>query len=139
MIQILSGIITGHGRHITTRKAFFLSLVYVLAMALTYTVVGVLVGLSGENIQAWLDKAQAGEFEAAWRILVENNPMPSVHGRVCYHPCESACNRGQVDEPVAGHITGGEITDEVTHGWYAGQLDPRVQLAFGEQDHIAVG
>ena len=58
---------------------------------------------AGENIQAWLDKAQAGEFEAAWRILVQNNPMPSVHGRVCYHPCESACNRGQVDEPVAIH------------------------------------
>jgi len=53
MIPILSGIIVGQGSDITTRKAFFLSLVYVLAMALTYTVVGVLVGLSGENIQAW--------------------------------------------------------------------------------------
>ena len=42
----------------------------------------------GENIQAWLDKAQAGDFEGAWRELVVNNPMPSIHGRVCYHPCE---------------------------------------------------
>jgi len=53
MIPILSGIIVGQGDGLSTRKAFFLSLVYVLAMALTYTVVGILVGLSGENIQAW--------------------------------------------------------------------------------------
>ena len=53
MIPILSGIIVGQGEDITTRKAFYLSLVYVLAMALTYTVVGILIGLSGENIQAW--------------------------------------------------------------------------------------
>lgn len=52
MIPILSGIIIGQGKSITTRKALGLSLVYVLSMALTYTVVGVLVGLSGENIQA---------------------------------------------------------------------------------------
>ena len=53
MVPILSGIIVGHGEDITTRKAFYLSLIYVLAMALTYTIVGILVGLSGENIQAW--------------------------------------------------------------------------------------
>jgi thiol:disulfide interchange protein DsbD len=52
MIPILSGIIAGQGKNITTRKAFTLSLVYVLAMALTYTVAGVLAGLFGENIQA---------------------------------------------------------------------------------------
>ncbi len=52
MIPILSGIIAGQGKHITTRKAFTLSLVYVLAMALTYTIAGVLAGLFGENIQA---------------------------------------------------------------------------------------
>ncbi len=56
---------------------------------------------AGENIQAWLDKAQAGEFEAAWRILVADNPMPSIHGRVCYHPCESPCNRQHVDDASA--------------------------------------
>lgn len=52
MIPILSGIIAGQGSGITTRKAFVLSLVYVLAMALTYTVVGVLAGLFGANLQA---------------------------------------------------------------------------------------
>ena len=53
MVPILSGIIVGQGKDITTKKALGLSIVYVLAMALTYTVVGILVGLSGENIQAW--------------------------------------------------------------------------------------
>jgi thiol:disulfide interchange protein DsbD len=53
MIPILSGIIVGQGENISTKKAFYLSLVYVLAMAMTYTIVGILVGLSGENIQAW--------------------------------------------------------------------------------------
>lgn len=52
MIPILSGIIAGQGSDITTRKAFMLSLIYVLAMAVTYTVAGVLAGLFGENLQA---------------------------------------------------------------------------------------
>jgi thiol:disulfide interchange protein DsbD len=52
MIPILSGIIAGQGKHITTRRAFVLSLVYVLAMALTYTAAGVLAGLFGGNLQA---------------------------------------------------------------------------------------
>jgi len=70
MIPILSGIIVGQGTDITTRKAFFLSLVYVLAMALTYTVVGVLVGLSGENIQAWFQNPWIiGSFAAIFVAL----------------------------------------------------------------------
>jgi thiol:disulfide interchange protein DsbD len=53
MIPILSGIIAGQGDKITTKKAFTLSLVYVLAMAVTYTIAGVLAGLFGENLQAY--------------------------------------------------------------------------------------
>jgi thiol:disulfide interchange protein DsbD len=52
MVPILSGIIAGHGDRMTTSKAFWLSLVYVLAMAVTYTVAGVLAGLFGQNLQA---------------------------------------------------------------------------------------
>jgi thioredoxin:protein disulfide reductase len=51
MIPILSNIIIGQ-KHLTTRKAFFISLVFVLAMALTYTVAGVFAGLAGANLQA---------------------------------------------------------------------------------------
>jgi thiol:disulfide interchange protein DsbD len=59
MIPILSGIITGQGSSITTRKAFTLSLAYVLAMALTYTAAGVFAALAGENLQAMLQNPVA--------------------------------------------------------------------------------
>lgn len=52
MIPILSSIIVGQGQTLTTRKAFFLSLAYVLAMAVTYTVAGVIAASFGENLQA---------------------------------------------------------------------------------------
>lgn len=52
MVPILSGIIAGQGDRLTTARAFWLSLVYVLAMAVTYTVAGVLAGLFGQNLQA---------------------------------------------------------------------------------------
>jgi len=58
---------------------------------------------AGENIQAWLDAVQMGGFEDAWRILTRDNPMPAVHGRVCYHPCETACNRRHLDQSVSIH------------------------------------
>lgn len=58
---------------------------------------------AGENIQSWLDLAQAGNFFAAWQRLAEENPLPAVHGRVCYHPCETACNRGSIDSSVSIH------------------------------------
>ncbi len=70
MVPILSGIIVGQGEDISTRKAFYLSLIYVLAMALTYTVVGILVGLSGENIQAWFQNPWIiGSFAAIFVAL----------------------------------------------------------------------
>jgi NADPH-dependent glutamate synthase beta subunit-like oxidoreductase len=55
---------------------------------------------AGEDIQGWLAHAESGDYEAAWRLLTENNPLPAVMGRVCYHPCESACNRTVLDSAV---------------------------------------
>jgi len=73
---------------------------------------------AGENIQAWLDLAQAGKYREAWEILVRDNPMPAVHGRVCYHPCEGACNRGELDASVSIHAVErflGDLADK--EGW----------------------
>ncbi|HMR49911.1 MAG TPA: NAD(P)-binding protein [Arachnia sp.] len=56
---------------------------------------------AGENIQEWLRLIKAGQDEAAWRQLTQDNPFPAIHGRVCYHPCEVACNRGDLDEAVS--------------------------------------
>ena len=58
---------------------------------------------AGENIQAWLAHTQAGRHEQAWRELVADNPLPAIHGRVCYHPCESVCNRADLDSAVSIH------------------------------------
>jgi formate dehydrogenase (NADP+) beta subunit len=58
---------------------------------------------AGEHIQAWLALTQAGKFRAAWEALVRDNPLPAVHGRVCYHPCESTCNREVLDASVNIH------------------------------------
>jgi NADPH-dependent glutamate synthase beta subunit-like oxidoreductase len=58
---------------------------------------------AGENIQEWLARVQAGEHERAWRVLVADNPFGAIHGRVCYHPCETSCNRAQLDSAVSIH------------------------------------
>ena len=73
---------------------------------------------AGENIQAWLDQVQAGNFEQAWRILVRDNPLPGVHGRVCYHPCEDNCNRREVDDSVSIHAVERFLGDcAIENGW----------------------
>ncbi len=55
---------------------------------------------AGENIQGWLYEAEEGSYERAWQVLVADNPFPAIMGRVCYHPCQTACNRAQLDQPV---------------------------------------
>jgi NADPH-dependent glutamate synthase beta subunit-like oxidoreductase len=57
---------------------------------------------AGENVQAWLYEGEEGGagYERAWQQIMVDNPFPAVMGRVCYHPCETACNRGQLDEAV---------------------------------------
>jgi NADPH-dependent glutamate synthase beta subunit-like oxidoreductase len=73
---------------------------------------------AGENIQQWLYHAESGDYEAAWRELVKDNPLPAVMGRVCYHPCETACNRVELDEAVGIHGVERFLGDEaIRRGW----------------------
>ena len=73
---------------------------------------------AGENIQEWLFHAESGDYETAWRKLTVNNPLPAVMGRVCYHPCQSACNRAQVDEAVGINAVERFLGDEaIRQGW----------------------
>ena len=73
---------------------------------------------AGEDIQAWLALAQAGRYEAAWQSLVRDNPLPAVHGRVCYHPCESGCNRADLDGAVSIHAVERFLGDRArAEGW----------------------
>jgi len=55
---------------------------------------------AGENIQHWLFLSEEGRYEEAWRQIMEDNPFPAIMGRVCYMPCEGACNRRHLDESV---------------------------------------
>jgi NADPH-dependent glutamate synthase beta subunit-like oxidoreductase len=73
---------------------------------------------AGENIQGWLFHAESGDYEAAWRLLTQDNPLPAVMGRVCYHPCEGACNRAQLDSAVGINSVERFLGDEaIRRGW----------------------
>jgi NADPH-dependent glutamate synthase beta subunit-like oxidoreductase len=58
---------------------------------------------AGENIQRWLFHAESGDYRAAWEAILEDNPLPAIMGRACYHTCETACNRARIDEAVGIH------------------------------------
>ncbi|MDD7465174.1 MAG: NAD(P)-binding protein [Actinomycetaceae bacterium] len=73
---------------------------------------------AGENIQQWLYHTEEGDYEAAWREIMVNNPLPAVMGRVCYHTCQVACNRAKVDEAVGINAVERFLGDKaLTEGW----------------------
>ena len=75
---------------------------------------------AGEDIRSWLYDAESGGagYESAWRRIMETNPFPAVCGRVCYHPCETACNRGNLDEAVGINSVERFLGDEaLAQGW----------------------
>jgi formate dehydrogenase (NADP+) beta subunit len=73
---------------------------------------------AGQNIQAWLSLAQAGRFEEAWKVILQDNPLPAVLGRICYHPCEDGSNRAVTDSAVNIHAMERWLGDQaLEHGW----------------------
>jgi NADPH-dependent glutamate synthase beta subunit-like oxidoreductase len=91
---------------------------------------------AGENIQEWLYHAEEGDsaspggrppqtppekggaYEAAWRQIMADNPFPAIMGRVCYRPCETACNRAQVDTAVGINSVERYLGDQaIREGW----------------------
>lgn len=73
---------------------------------------------AGEDIQGWLALAESGAYEEAWRSLTRNNPLPAVMGRVCYHPCENACNRAALDSAVGINSVERFLGDQaIEKGW----------------------
>ena len=77
---------------------------------------------AGENIQGWMAHVKVGEHEQAWRLLTEENPFPAIHGRVCYHPCESVCNRAELDSALSIHAVERFLGDlALERGW---QFEP---------------
>ena len=75
---------------------------------------------AGEDVQQWLYHAEEGDrgYERAWRAIMQDNPFPAVMGRVCYHPCETACNRAQLDSAVGINAVERFLGDEaIAQGW----------------------
>ncbi len=73
---------------------------------------------AGESVQLWLYDAEDGQYERAWRTIMEDNPLPAVIGRVCYHPCETVCNRGQMDTAVGINAVERFLGDTaIEEGW----------------------
>ncbi len=73
---------------------------------------------AGENIQTWLSLAREGRYEEAWQVVMQDNPLPAVVGRVCYHPCEDSCNRAFIDTAVSIHTVERFLGDEaLKKGW----------------------
>jgi 2-oxoacid:acceptor oxidoreductase delta subunit (pyruvate/2-ketoisovalerate family) len=82
---------------------------------------------AGEDVRSWLYAAESGGagYEEAWRAIMEVNPLPAVMGRVCYHPCETACNRGKLDEAVGINSVERFLGDEaIRQGWSVTALRP---------------
>jgi len=80
---------------------------------------------AGNDIVAFIQKITEGDFEGAWSLIKEENPFPGICGRVCFHPCESKCNRGAYDEPVAIHALERFVSD------YASTLNKKTERVPG--------
>ena len=55
------------------------------------------------NIPKFIQLVHEDNIEGAWRTILENNPLPRITGRVCYHPCENRCTRSDYDDDIAIH------------------------------------
>ena len=78
---------------------------------------------AGEDIQGWLALAQAGQLREAWQHLMRDNPLPAVHGRVCYHPCETSCNRAALDSTVSIHAVERFLGDQARAGGWTPAIE----------------
>jgi 2-oxoacid:acceptor oxidoreductase delta subunit (pyruvate/2-ketoisovalerate family) len=64
-----------------------------------------------EDIEQVLHCVEHEDWAEAWRTIVRENPLPAICGRVCFHPCETACNRGSFDQSVGIHHVEREVGD----------------------------
>jgi NADPH-dependent glutamate synthase beta subunit-like oxidoreductase len=70
------------------------------------------------DIAEWIGHARRRDFRAAWDVLTRHNPFPAIAGRICHHPCETACNRAGFDEALAICRLERFIGDEaLAQGW----------------------
>ena len=86
---------------------------------------------AGTDVRAFLSQVVAGDAVGAWRTILAKNPLPGVCGRVCYHPCESACNRAALDRRIAIHAIERTLADEAARCGAARDLVSEMPRADG--------
>jgi NADPH-dependent glutamate synthase beta subunit-like oxidoreductase len=89
---------------------------------------------AGEDIGRIEMLAAEGLFQEAWETVLRENPFPGICGRVCYHPCESVCNRGEFDDPVAIHLLERFLADTASRS----EVKPAVDRLAATSRKIAV-
>jgi 2-oxoacid:acceptor oxidoreductase delta subunit (pyruvate/2-ketoisovalerate family) len=88
---------------------------------------------AGNDIVAFIQKTTQGDFEGAWNLIKEENPFPGICGRVCFHPCESKCNRASYDEPIAIHALERFVSD------FASNLNKKIEKVKGvRKEKVAI-
>jgi 2-oxoacid:acceptor oxidoreductase delta subunit (pyruvate/2-ketoisovalerate family) len=88
---------------------------------------------AGNDIVAFIQKITQGDFKKAWESIKEENPFPGICGRVCFHPCESKCNRGRFDEPIAIHALERFVSD------FSSNLNKKVEkISAKRREKIAI-
>ena len=70
---------------------------------------------AGNDVEGFMVLARQGKFREAWELIKEESPFPGVCGRVCFHPCESSCNRKEYDEALAIHSVERFLADSQWH------------------------
>jgi NADPH-dependent glutamate synthase beta subunit-like oxidoreductase len=86
----------------------------------------------GGEIAQWIGLARAGDWHGAWQVLTRHNPFPAIAGRICHHPCESACNRAAQDQALAICQLERYAGDQaIARGWAYAAAAPRA-------GHVAV-
>jgi heterodisulfide reductase subunit A-like polyferredoxin len=93
---------------------------------------------AGVNAQGYVALIGQGKFKEAYDVIRERCPLPSVCGRICQHPCEAACNRGEVDDPVAIRDLKRFTTDWVYSHRNEIDLDGGQQPAEKREERVAV-
>mgnify|MGYP001033916231 CR=1 FL=1 len=89
---------------------------------------------AGEDIGRIEMLMTQGMFKEAWETILRENPFPAVCGRVCFHPCEGKCNRGDFDDPIAIHSIERFLADTASRN----EFKPAIDKLPSKQEKIAV-
>ncbi|MCL4533748.1 MAG: FAD-dependent oxidoreductase [Bacteroidetes bacterium] len=96
---------------------------------------------AGQDVPKYVGLIAEGRFEEAYQVITETNPFPSICGRVCEHPCEEKCRRGQLDDAVSIRALKRFVADQM-HGQRPQpvqlKLDKRVAVVGGGPAGLAV-